>query len=65
MSGPFYEHGLILIAAWISNYTLRIVWGEIDYTFPKYNAATIEVWELIGNFIQHFVVDVNTYPRWD
>ena len=65
LSGPFYEHGLILIAAWISNYTLRKVLGEIEYPFPNYNAATVEVCEVISNFIQHLEMDVISYSCWD
>ena len=34
---PFYEHGLILILAWISNHMLSKVWDEIS--------CTIAVWE--------------------
>ena len=33
--GPFYQHGLNLIPAWISNYIHYNVWDEIRYSFPK------------------------------
>ena len=39
----FYEHGLTLIPAWISNYMPGIVWGEITYPFLNFNGATVEV----------------------
>ena len=38
---------------------------EITYPFINFNGGTAEVWEWIGNFIQHFVMDVITYPLWD
>ena len=40
--GPFYQHGLTLIPAWISNYMPIKVWDEITYPFLNFN-ATIEV----------------------
>ena len=33
--GPFYNHGLTLIPAWISNHMSRKVWDEITYPFPN------------------------------
>ena len=41
------------------------VWGEITYPFSDFNVAAIDVWELLGNFIPHFIMDVITYPCWD
>ena len=41
--GPFYEHGLTLIPAWISNYIHYKVWDEITYPFLNFNGATVEV----------------------
>ena len=41
--GPFYQHGLTLIPAWISNYIHYKVWDEITYPFLNFNGATIEV----------------------
>ena len=40
---PFYEHGLTLIPAWISNYIHYKVWDEITYPFLNFNGATVEV----------------------
>ena len=42
-SGPFYQHGLTLIPAWISNYMANKVWDEITYPFLNFNGATVEV----------------------
>ena len=41
--GPFYEHGLILIPAWISNHVPCNVWDEITYPFLSFNGCTVEV----------------------
>ena len=41
--GPFYEHGLTLIPALISNYIHYGVWNEITYPFLNFNGATDEV----------------------
>ena len=41
--GPFYEHGLTLIPAWMSNYIHYTVWDEITYQFLNFNGATVEV----------------------
>ena len=38
---------------------------EIIYPFPKFNSATVEIWEWICNFISHFIMDVIIYPCWD
>ena len=43
LSAPFYEHGLNLILAWISNYTHYRVWDEITYPFLNFNGATVDV----------------------
>ena len=40
-SGPFYQHGLTLITAWISNYTLYNVWDEITYPLLNFHDATV------------------------
>ena len=42
-SGPFYNHGLTLIPAWISNYIHYNVLDEITYPFLNFNGATVEV----------------------
>ena len=62
---PFYQHGLTSIPAWKSNHMPSEVWDGITYPFPNFNSATIEVWEWIGNFIPHFIMDVITSPCWD
>ena len=38
------------------------VWGEITYPFPDFNGRTDEVWECIGNFIIHLIMDGNNLP---
>ena len=38
--GPFYQHGLTLIQALISNYIQYNVWDEITYPFLNFNRAT-------------------------
>ena len=43
--GPFYQYGLTLILAWISNNIPCNVWDEITCPFPYFNDATFEVWE--------------------
>ena len=35
----FYQHGLTLIPAWISNYIHYRVWDEIVDLFTNFNAA--------------------------
>ena len=63
--GPFYQHGLILIPAWICNHMPSEVWDEITYPFPNFDDATVEVWQWINDFVPHFMMDVITYPCWD
>ena len=41
--GPFYQHGLTLIPAWISNHMHSKAWYEITYPFPNFNSCTVEV----------------------
>ena len=41
--GPLYQHGLILIPVWISNYIHYIVLDEITYPFLNFIGATLEV----------------------
>ena len=53
ISSPFYQHGLTLIPAWISNYVHCKMWDEITYPSPNFNGCTVEVWEWISNFIPH------------
>ena len=64
-SSPFYQHGLIVILAWINNHMPNKVRGEITYPFLNFNGATVEVWEWISNFIPYFAMDVITYPCWE
>ena len=40
----FYWHGYTLNPAWISNHMPSEVWDDIIYPFPKFNGATVEVW---------------------
>ena len=42
-SGRFYQHGITLIPAWISNLIHNSVWDEITYPFLNFNTATAEV----------------------
>ena len=53
------------LLTWISNHTHHNVWDEITYPFLNFNGATVEVWELISNFIPHFTEHMVTYPCWD
>ena len=34
------------------------MWGEINYQFPNFNGATVEVWGWISNFIPRFTVHI-------
>ena len=36
---PFYQNGLTLIPAWISNHMPSKVWDEITYPLPNFNGA--------------------------
>ena len=42
-SGPFYQYGLTLIPAWISNHMPSKVWDWVTYPFLNFNSATIDV----------------------
>ena len=42
----------------MNNYTHYKVWDEITYQFANFKQRTVEVWELISNFIQYFTVYV-------
>ena len=48
--GPFYEHRLTLIPAWISNPIVSKMWDEITYQFSNFNGSNVEVWECVCNF---------------
>ena len=41
------------------------IWDEITYPFPNCNGCTVEILELISNFIPHLIMDMITYPCWD
>ena len=41
--GHFYQHGITLIPAWISNHMPSRVWHEITYPFLNFNCCTVEV----------------------
>ena len=47
------------------NYILYKMWDEITYPSPNFHGCcTVEVWEWLSNFNQHFTGHVNTYPCW-
>ena len=39
-------------------------WEQITYPFPNFNGCAVEVWELISNFVSHFIMDAITYSCW-
>ena len=54
--------GLTLIPDWISNYIYHILRYEIIQQFPNFSGGTVEVWELMNNFISPFTGHMLTYP---
>ena len=34
------------------------MWDKVTYSFPNFNGATVDVWESIGNFIPHLMIDL-------
>ena len=56
--GPLLLRQIDLIQTCISNHMPSELWYELLYPFPNFNAATVEVWEWISNFIPHFITDV-------
>ena len=60
-SGLLYKNGLNL-TAWMNNHISSKVWHEITYPFPKFNGATVEVWEWKSNFMPHFIMGVIIHP---
>ena len=62
--GHFYQHGLISIPAWISNYIHYKVWDGITFVFPNFYCAVSEVCEWISNFIPQFIGPMTTYRWW-
>ena len=57
--GAFYWHILILIPKRIIDYTHYVC--EIIYSFPNFNGAAAEDWELISNFTSYFTRHMLTY----
>ena len=53
---PFYEHGRILIPAWMSNYMSSKAWDEIIYQFSNLNCCAVEVWKWISNLSHTLVI---------
>ena len=45
---------------WISDHKRYEAWDRIIYPYPNFNGATVEVWEWINHFIQHFTKHVIT-----
>ena len=41
------------------------MWDEITNPFPNFGGLTVDILEWKSNFIQHFILDVITYPYWD
>ena len=41
----FYQSGLTLIPAGISNHIHYKLWDEITYPFPNFNGAAVNVWD--------------------
>ena len=37
----------------------------MTYPIPNFNGCTVEVWDLMNNFIPHFTMTVITYPCWN
>ena len=63
--GPFYSHGLTLIATLKSYHIPSKIWDEINHPFPNFNGYTVEIWEWKSNFIPHILMDVIFYPCCD
>ena len=60
--GPFYQHGLTWIPAWIDNYIHYKMLDEVICPFPNFKGTTID-WSLgrISDFIPHCTGHVITY----
>ena len=61
--GPFDWNDLTLIIAWISTSIIKS--GMKLLIHSKLQRWTVEVWEWISDFIQHFIGHVITYPWWN
>ena len=61
--GPFYQHGLTLIQAWISNLMFSVGWKYVSIS----KLQRLHRWSLgwIRNFIPHFLMNANTYSCCD
>ena len=51
--GPFHQHKLMLIPAWICNYIHNDVWDEIIYPFPNFKSVTYTSFN-VRNFVWNF-----------
>ena len=51
---PFYQNGLFLIPAWISNHMPSKMWDEVTFPIPNFDGCIIEVLELINDFVPYF-----------
>ena len=60
---PYYLGSILL--TWVSNYIHHKVWNEIAYPFSNFTSATVEVWNILVNFIPHFTGHLISYPWWD
>ena len=63
ISGPFYEHGLILLPTWISNHILYDIWDEITYPFPNFN-GWLRIYLIIEthkNWLQYILLYSDNY----
>ena len=63
--GSFYQYGLTLFSAGISNHMPSKVWDDIIFPFPYFNGCIIKVCGWIRNFSQYFMMDVVIYPCCD
>ena len=50
------------IPTWINNHIDWQMWDVITYPFPNTVGCTVEIWELVSNFIPHLIRHVNIYP---
>ena len=57
----FYQLGLTLMSAWISNQMRSNEWDIITYPSPNFNGTAVEVWGSISNFIPYFITRVSNY----
>ena len=61
---PFHYRNLNLFLTWISKYIHYKASDEITHPVPNFKGATVEFWEWISKFIQHFFVYMITYSCW-